>query len=264
MTDVATSSSNVTDQLAQRHGDRGELRLDHVTMIRRGLTLVEDLSVTVIPGQTLAVTGASGAGKTTLLSILSANLFPTSGTVRLLDEVLGRVDVFELRPRIGLTSSSLAERIPAGERVLDVVISAAWAVIGRWREEYDSGDEGRARGLLYSLYVEHLADRTFGTLSEGERKRVQIARALMTDPELLLLDEPAGGLDLAGREALVNTLTELFRDPGSPASVLVTHHVEEIPDGVTRCLLLSGGRVTADGEPGEVIAWYERAMGVTG
>ena len=148
MTDVATSSSNVTDQLAQRHGDRGELRLDHVTMIRRGLTLVEDLSVTVIPGQTLAVTGASGAGKTTLLSVLSANMFPTSGTVRLLDEVLGRVDVFELRPRIGLTSSSLAERIPAGERVLDVVISAAWAVIGRWREEYDSGDEGRARGLL--------------------------------------------------------------------------------------------------------------------
>ena len=131
--------------------------------------------------------------------------------------------------------------------MIDVVVSAAWAVIGRWREEYDSGDEGRARGLLYSLYVDHLAERTFGTLSEGERKRVQIARALMTDPELLLLDEPASGLDLAGREALVSTLAELFLDPGSPASMLVTHHVEEIPAGATHCMLLTGGRVTAAG-----------------
>ena len=217
-------------------------------MVRRGTsTLLDTVNLSIGDDERWVLLGPNGAGKTTLLSVLSANMFPTSGTVRLLDEVLGRVDVFELRPRIGLTSSSLAERIPAGERVLDVVISAAWAVIGRWREEYDSGDEGRARGLLYSLYVEHLADRTFGTLSEGERKRVQIARALMTDPELLLLDEPAGGLDLAGREALVGTLTSLFQDPGSPASVLVTHHVEEIPDGVTHCLLLSGGRVTAAG-----------------
>ena len=221
--------------------------LEDVTVRRGTSILLDSVNLSIGENERWVLLGPNGAGKTTLLSILSANLFPTSGTVRLLDEVLGRVDVFELRPRIGLTSSSLAERIPAGERVLDVVISAAWAVIGRWREEYDSGDEGRARGLLYSLYVEHLADRTFGTLSEGERKRVQIARALMTDPELLLLDEPAGGLDLAGREALVSTLTELFRDPGSPASVLVTHHVEEIPDGVTHCLLLSGGRVTAAG-----------------
>ena len=221
--------------------------LEDVTVRRGTSTLLDTVNLSIGDDERWVLLGPNGAGKTTLLSVLSANTFPTSGTVRLLDEVLGRVDVFELRPRIGLTSSSLAERIPAGERVLDVVISAAWAVIGRWREEYDSGDEGRARGLLYSLYVEHLADRTFGTLSEGERKRVQIARALMTDPELLLLDEPAGGLDLAGREALVGTLTSLFQDPGSPASVLVTHHVEEIPDGVTHCLLLSGGRVIAAG-----------------
>ena len=227
--------------------------LEDVTVRRGTSTLLDSVNLGIGEDERWVLLGPNGAGKTTLLSVLSANMFPTSGTVRLLDEVLGRVDVFELRPRIGLTSSSLAERIPAGERVLDVVISAAWAVIGRWREEYDSGDEGRARGLLYSLYVDHLADRTFGTLSEGERKRVQIARALMTDPELLLLDEPASGLDLAGREALVTTLTELFQDPGSPASVLVTHHVEEIPDGVTHCLLLSGGRVTAAGSLEETL-----------
>ena len=172
--------------------------LEDVTVRRGNSNLLDSVNLNIGEDERWVLLGPNGAGKTTLLSMLSANLFPTSGTVRLLDEVLGRVDVFELRPRIGLTSSSLAERIPAGERVLDVVISAAWAVIGRWREEYDSGDEGRARGLLYSLYVDHLADRTFGTLSEGERKRVQIARALMTDPELLLLP-PAGSTWLAAR-----------------------------------------------------------------
>lgn len=216
--------------------------------VRRGISvLLDSVNLSIGEDERWVLLGPNGAGKTTLLSILAANLFPSSGTVQLLDEVLGKVDVFELRPRIGLTSSALADRIPAGERVIDVVVSAAWAVVGRWREEYDSGDEGRARGLLYSLYVDHLAERTFGTLSEGERKRVQIARALMTDPELLLLDEPASGLDLAGREALVSTLAELFLDPGSPASMLVTHHVEEIPAGATHCMLLTGGRVTAAG-----------------
>ena len=165
----------------------------------------------------------------------------------LLGEVLGTVDVFELRPRIGLTSAALAERIPRGERVHDVVVSASYAVLGRWREEYDELDHQRADELLAQLRIDRLADRTFGTLSEGERKRVQIARALMTDPELLLLDEPAAGLDLSGRESLVRTLSELAQDPYAPASVLVTHHVEEIPAGITHALLLKAGEIVAAG-----------------
>jgi iron complex transport system ATP-binding protein len=165
----------------------------------------------------------------------------------LLGEVLGTVDVFELRPRIGLTSAALAERIPRGERVHDVVVSASYAVVGRWREEYDQLDHERAAELLAQLRIDRLANRTFGTLSEGERKRVQIARALMTDPELLLLDEPAAGLDLAGRESLVTTLGELAQDQYAPASVLVTHHVEEIPKGITHAMLLKAGEIVAAG-----------------
>jgi iron complex transport system ATP-binding protein len=141
----------------------------------------------------------------------------------------------------------LAERIPRGERVHDVVVSASYAVIGRWREQYDELDHERAEELLAQLRIDALADRTFGTLSEGERKRVQIARALMTDPELLLLDEPAAGLDLAGRETLVNTLGELAQDHYAPASVLVTHHVEEIPAGITHAMLLKDGKIVTAG-----------------
>jgi iron complex transport system ATP-binding protein len=171
----------------------------------------------------------------------------------ILGEVLGTVDVFELRPRIGLTSAALAERIPRDERVRDVVVSAGYAVIGRWREQYDDLDHERARELLAQVRADHLLDRTFGTLSEGERKRVQIARALMTDPELLLLDEPAAGLDLGGREDLVSTLSTLALDARSPATVLVSHHVEEIPPGFTHAMLLRGGRVVASGRIRDVI-----------
>ena len=165
----------------------------------------------------------------------------------MLEEVVGTIDVFELRPRIGLTSAALAERIPRAEKVSDVVVSASYAVVGRWREVYDELDHARATELLEEVGVSHLADRTFGTLSEGERKRVQIARALMTDPELLLLDEPAAGLDLGGREDLVSTLSVLALDPMSPATVLVSHHVEEIPPGFTHILMLKQGRVVAAG-----------------
>jgi iron complex transport system ATP-binding protein len=193
------------------------------------------------------VIGPNGAGKTTLLQVLGAQIHPTTGVAGLLGEVLGTVDVFELRPRIGITSAALAERIPRSERVHDVVVSASYAVLGRWREDYDELDHQRADELLDQLGIGGLVDRTFGTLSEGERKRVQIARALMTDPELLLLDEPAAGLDLSGREALVRTLSELAQDAYAPASVLVTHHVEEIPTGITHALLLKGGRLVAAG-----------------
>jgi iron complex transport system ATP-binding protein len=161
--------------------------------------------------------------------------------------VLGATDVFDLRPRIGFTSAAIADRIPRAERVHDVVVSASYAVLGRWRERYDELDHDRATALLRELGIAHLVGRTFGTLSEGERKRVQIARALMADPELLLLDEPAAGLDLGGREDLVDTLSVLAYEETAPATVLVSHHVEEIPPGFTHLMLLRGGSVVASG-----------------
>ena len=218
-----------------------------VSIVRNGSTLISDITWEVDEADRWVVIGPNGAGKTTLLQVVSAQIHPSSGVAGLLGEVLGVVDVFELRPRIGLTSAALAERIPRGERVHDVVVSASYAVIGRWREQYDELDHERADELLAQLRLDALADRTFGTLSEGERKRVQIARALMTDPELLLLDEPAAGLDLAGRETLVNTLGELAQDHYAPASVLVTHHVEEIPAGITHAMLLKDGKIVAAG-----------------
>lgn len=222
-------------------------QLEAVSIVRSGSTLLDAVNWTIEEGQRWVVIGPNGAGKTTMLQILAAQSHPTSGTAWILGERLGAVDVFELRPRIGVASAALADRIPRSERVADVVVSAAYAVMGRWRENYDELDHARAAELMQQLRVDHLADRTFGTLSEGERKRVQIARALMTDPELLLLDEPAAGLDLTGRESLVATLSDLCLDEFAPTSVLVTHHVEEIPERVSHALLLKSGRVVAAG-----------------
>ncbi len=193
------------------------------------------------------VLGPNGAGKTSLLRIAAAMEHPTSGYAAILGERLGRVDVSELKARIGLSSAALAQRIPDNEVVRDLVVSAGYAVLGRWREEYEEMDTARAVDMLETLGAEHLSERTYGTLSEGERKRVLIARALMTDPELLLLDEPAAGLDLGGREELVARLGELAADPDAPAMVLVTHHVEEIPPGFSHALLLSEGGIIAQG-----------------
>ncbi|MBW4716539.1 ABC transporter ATP-binding protein [Saccharothrix obliqua] len=216
--------------------------------VRRGkTTLVGDVDWGVELDERWVVLGPNGAGKTTLLRLAAAELHPTKGKLDLLGERVGRTDVFELRPRIGLCSAALGSRVPAEEKVLDLVVSAGYAVLGRWREEYDRLDTGRAAALLDQLGIRHLADRTFGTLSEGERKRTLIARALMTDPELLLMDEPAAGLDLGGREDLVARLSELAMDPDAPATVLVTHHVEEIPPGFTHGLLLRRGAVVAQG-----------------
>jgi iron complex transport system ATP-binding protein len=229
------------------------LDLRGVAVVRDGSTLVSDVDWQVAADQRWVILGPNGAGKTTLLRVASTRLFPTRGVVHVLGERLGAVDVFELRPRIGLSSVALGERIPARERVRDVVLTASYGMVGRWRERYDEHDEARADDVLKQVGCDHLRDRTYGTLSEGERKRAQIARALMTDPELLLLDEPAAGLDLGGREDLVGRLAAIAADPVAPTTVLVTHHVEEIPAGFTHALLLRGGQVVAGGPIDEVL-----------
>jgi iron complex transport system ATP-binding protein len=223
------------------------VRMADVAVRRGDTTLLSGVDWTVELDERWVVLGPNGAGKTTLLRLAAADLHPTSGTVEILGQRLGRVDVFELRTRIGLSSAALGLRVPADETVRDVVISAGYAVVGRWRERYDPMDAARADELLGALGMRGLGGRRYGTLSEGERKRALIARALMTDPELLLLDEPAAGLDLGGREDLVARLSTLANDAGAPASVLVTHHVEEIPPGYSHGLLLRGGRVVAAG-----------------
>ncbi|MDR1354779.1 MAG: ABC transporter ATP-binding protein [Propionibacteriaceae bacterium] len=229
------------------------LELKGVSVLRGNSWLLKSIDWVVEEGERWVIVGPNGAGKTTLLSLLSAQLYPTVGTVQLLGETLGRVDVFVLRPRIGVCSSHIARRIPGDERVCDVVVSAVRAVIGRGREVYSETDFLRAAQLLREFHIEQFADRRFGTLSDGERKRVEIARALMGTPELLLLDEPGAGLDLAGRESLVVTLAELTSNPTSPAVVLVTHHMEEIPDGITHALLLADGGIVASGVVNEVL-----------
>ncbi|WP_280250176.1 ABC transporter ATP-binding protein [Nocardia abscessus] len=224
-----------------------------VTVRRSGHTLVGPVTWQVELDERWVVLGPNGAGKTSLLRMAAAEMHPTGGVAHLLGERIGKVDINELRPRIGLSSAAVASRVPVDEKVSDLVVSAGYAVLGRWRERYDDMDTDRAIDMLESLGAEHLSDRTYGTLSEGERKRVLIARALMTDPELLLLDEPAAGLDLGGREELVERLGDLAADPDAPAIVLVTHHVEEIPPGFTHGLLLNEGEVVAQGLLSDVL-----------
>ena len=229
------------------------VEMQGVDVVRGQTYLLHGVDWTVEADQRWVVLGPNGAGKTTLLQLAAAQMHPTRGVVTLLGETLGAVDVFELRPRIGLTSAALAQRIEPGERTGDVVLSAGYAVVGRWRERYDVHDLTRAAMLMQQWGVTPMAHRPFGTLSEGERKRVQIARALMPDPELLLLDEPGAGLDLGGREDLVSRLTDLARHAYAPAQVLVTHHVEEIPPGYTHALLLRGGEVVTAGPLEQVV-----------
>ena len=223
------------------------LEFTDVVVRREGRNIIDHVTWQVDDDQRWVVLGPNGAGKTTLLQLADTLMHPTSGTVTVLGETLGRTDVFEVRPRIGFASSAMAKRVPRDETVLNAVLTAAYSVLGRWNESYEDIDERRALRVLGDWRLDHLADRTFGTLSDGEQKRVQIARAVMTDPELLLLDEPTASLDLGSREELLALLSGYASSPTTPAMLMVTHHVEEIPVGFTHVLLLRDGQIVAAG-----------------
>lgn len=229
------------------------LELHQVSVRRGGRNIVDRVDWSVNEGESWVVLGPNGAGKTSVIQIAGARLIPTSGEVTILGEKVSKANARELHPRIGLTSSALDARIPGSERIQNVVRTGAYGVTARWREDYDDEDDRRARQLLATLGVGHLADRTFASISAGEKKRVGIARALMPDPELLLLDEPASSLDLGGREELLDSLTTLASEDYAPAMVLVTHHVEEIPAGFTHVCLMKDGAVYEAGPIGDVL-----------
>ena len=224
-----------------------------VSLTRGEKHLVKDIDWKLEPGQRWVILGPNGAGKSTLMALLSARLFPTNGELTLLGEHPAEADLKELRSRIGVSADALVRLIPGNERVIDVVLSAAYGVLERGREIFEDVDQARAEELLQAFGVAEFANRMFATLSSGERQRVLSARAVMSDPELLLLDEPAAGMDVGGREHLMRELAKLARDENSPVTVLVTHHVEEIPAGYTHALLIRNGKVLSKGAINEVV-----------
>jgi iron complex transport system ATP-binding protein len=229
------------------------LQFSDVSIVRDGKTILDKVSWTVEGDERWVILGPNGAGKTTLLQIAAALVHPSKGKAKLLDQTMGAVDIFDLRPRIGFVSSAMSRRIPGDETVLNVVMTAAYSVTGRWNEVYEDIDVTRARRVLSEWKLGDFVDRKFGALSDGEQKRVLIARAVMTDPELLLLDEPAASLDLGSREELLGLLSGFASSKSSPAMVMVTHHVEEIPQGFTDALLLAKGKVVAEGKLADVV-----------
>lgn len=229
------------------------LELTDVTVRRDGTEILSHVSWQVSSGQRWIVMGPNGAGKTTLMQICSGFMHPTTGKANILGYQVGKTDLRELRTLVGISSAAVAALLPPSESVLDSVLTAAYGITGRWRERYDEIDRNRAHELISAWGLMTLVDRKIGMLSEGERKRVSIARALMCDPELLILDEPAAGLDVGGREDLVARLATLAGEESSPSLVLVTHHVEEIPQNFTHALLIKSGQISAAGLVPEVI-----------
>jgi iron complex transport system ATP-binding protein len=223
------------------------LRCTDVTLYLDGTRILDAVTWTVQHDERWVVLGANGAGKTTLLRVAALYQHPSSGTVDVLGQRLGRTDVRTLRERIAFSSPALAARLEPSMSAHQVVMTARYAALAPWWHQYTAADEARAHALLQEWRCDGLADHKFPTLSAGERQRVLLARALMNEPGIVLLDEPTAGLDVGGREELVADLAQWARDPARPPTVLVTHHLEEIPPGFTHALVLKGGHVIAQG-----------------
>ena len=239
------------------------LDFNNVTVLRDAKPILNNVDWQVSSNQRWVIVGPNGAGKTTLLRVAASQIHPSTGTAKLLGSTLGEVNVFELRTRIGFASNAMSVHIPNSETVLDAVMTASYGITGRWNEKYDDVDERRARRVLGEWQLDEMSDRPFGTLSDGERKRTQIARAVMPDPEILLLDEPVASLDMAAREHTISVLGNYASAPTAPAIVMVTHHIEEIPKGFTHALILSKGQVYAAGEIGSTLT-TEKISGAFG
>jgi iron complex transport system ATP-binding protein len=220
---------------------------------RDGVVVLDDVTWKVRPGERWVILGPNGSGKTTLLALAGARLWPSAGVVEILGSRLGRVDVRTLRPRISLVSGSVTRQLRPDLTARAVVVSGRYEALETWWHHYGEDDWDRADRLLDDAGVGAIAERPFGVISEGERQQVLLARALMGQPELLLLDEPAAGLDLGARERLVTRLGRLASDPTCPTMVLVTHHCEEIPRGFTHAGLVRAGTLMATGPLSEVV-----------
>ena len=224
-----------------------------LVVCRAERVILGPLDLIIRRGERWAVIGANGSGKTTLLSILALTLWPTSGAVDVLGARYGQVDSRTVRHGIGLASSAIEAVMRDDLTPVDLVMTARYAATEPWWHQFTDADRAKARRLLDQLGLADVASHPFGTLSTGERRRTSIARALMPDPELLLLDEPAASLDLGARETLLTDLTDLAARPQPAAIVLVTHHVEEIPVGFSHALVLRAGGIVAAGQIDEVL-----------
>ena len=233
--------------------DRPAVALRGVTVRREGVPVLDGIDWRVNRSERWVVLGPNGSGKTTMLSVAGARLWPTSGRVEVLGSELGRVDVRTLRPRVALVSGAVTRQLRADVTAREVVASGRYGALETWWHTYGAADWVKADALLAQGGVRGIADRSFGVISEGERQQVLLARALMSDPELVLLDEPFAGLDLGARERLLMRLRALASDNGSPPVVLVTHHCEEIPPGFTHGGLMRAGRLIAAGPLRDVI-----------
>jgi iron complex transport system ATP-binding protein len=223
------------------------LELDHVSFIRDDRRILDDINWSVTPEQRWLILGANGSGKTTLVRIATMYEHPSRGTVRVLGETLGSTDVRVLRRRIGVMSAALGAQFRPALSARDVVVTAKFAALEPWWHTYTADDYARAEACLSQMGVGQYAERSLGTLSSGEQQRVLLARALMNEPGVVVLDEPSARLDLGGREQLVDALSEVTADPSAPPLVLVTHHVDEVPPGMTHAMLLREGRVLLAG-----------------
>ncbi|KFI81227.1 iron complex transport system ATP-binding protein [Bifidobacterium psychraerophilum DSM 22366] len=223
---------------------RRALDLRGVEFRRQRRVILTDVNLSIAQGEKWVLFGPNGIGKSSLVSMMSTRGFPSEGSVEILGNRLGKVDVFSYRNRIGLSSAELSRAFPPEEDPLDVVVTALTATTGRWRDSYTPEEYGRALELMTRFGVEYLRGKQMFKLSEGERTRILICRALMADPELLILDEPTTGLDLGGRELAIRALSRIGADEGGKAVVLVTHRLEEIPQGFDHVAIM--GRIEGD------------------